>query len=375
MANLRIPRRITAVLTVSLLAAGVAPAAANHRDPANGTEHEFGEMVAYDLTFPVAGEHRYTDTFWATRGSGVHHAQDIVADKMTPVVAAASGTVTYVNFSRNPDDLNESRCCTMVIAHNDGWESWYIHLNNDTPGTDDGDGWGIAPGIIPGMAVSAGQLVGWVGDSGNAEGTISHLHFELYDPEGILVNAYDALRTTQGQIPPCSAGSAADYRTLLEGTDLLRAGSRGSQIRELQSFLSALGHSVGPVDGAFGPMTLGAVRRFQADRGATVDGVVGGETRRQIEALAGVLSASSVLAPTGPVLRVGSRGDEVRRLQQLLRVAGHPAGVADGAFGPNTESAVEAFQKTSRIGVDGAVGPTTRSALADALGFHSLPCG
>ncbi|MGH8911797.1 MAG: S-layer homology domain-containing protein, partial [Acidimicrobiia bacterium] len=67
-----------------------------------------------------------------------------------------------------------------------------IHLNNDSPGTDDGLAWGIAPGIERGVAVTAGQLIGWVGDSGNAEWSGSHLHFEIR-VEGAAVNSYPSL--------------------------------------------------------------------------------------------------------------------------------------------------------------------------------------
>ncbi len=81
----------------------------------------------------------------------------------------------------------------MELEHDDGYESWYIHLNNDTPGTDDGLGWGFAPGIEQGVHVQAGQLIGYVGDSGNAESSGSHLHFELHGPDGAVLNPYTHL--------------------------------------------------------------------------------------------------------------------------------------------------------------------------------------
>ncbi|MDJ0663505.1 MAG: M23 family metallopeptidase [Acidimicrobiia bacterium] len=141
------------------------------------------DIYGASMYFPVVGENHYSDTFGAPRGSGrSHHGVDIMADKMVPVVAVADGTVGWMHASQG------GNCCAMSLRHDDGWESWYIHLNNDTPGTDDGQGWGFAPGIESGAHVFAGQLIGWVGDSGNAEWVSPHLHFELHDPNGTVVN-------------------------------------------------------------------------------------------------------------------------------------------------------------------------------------------
>ena len=146
----------------------------------------------YELTFPVAGENHYSDTFGAPRSGGRTHAgTDIIADKMVPVVAAASGTIGRMHNEQG------GNCCGMALNHDDGWASWYIHMNNDTPGTDDGLGWGFADGIESGVHVEEGQLLGWVGDSGNAEWTTSHLHFELRDPSGAPVNSYPSLIAAQ----------------------------------------------------------------------------------------------------------------------------------------------------------------------------------
>jgi len=179
---------------------------------AGAATHTYGELVDYPLVFPVAGAASYTDTFYASRYNGQHHAQDLMAQKMVPVVAVTSGRIEFVNWSSNPDDLQPDKCCSLSLRHDDGWQSYYIHLNNDSPGTDDGRGWGIAPGIRPGVHVQAGELIGWVGDSGNAEGSSPHLHFELRDPSGVIVNPYDALRAAEGieiTPPACSGGSSA----------------------------------------------------------------------------------------------------------------------------------------------------------------------
>jgi len=191
-------RTRTIALTIAVAAAMALPGVAAAHPPVDGTLHEFGEMVEYPMLFPVAKGASYTyysDTFWAARAGGqIHHATDIMAPKMTPVIAPKAGRVHFVNWSSNTGDPypNPERCCNLTIDFDDGWSTWFIHLNNDTPATDDGQAWGIAPGIRPGVRVAAGQLVGWVGDSGNAENTGPHLHFELRDPEGTIVNATEA---------------------------------------------------------------------------------------------------------------------------------------------------------------------------------------
>jgi murein DD-endopeptidase MepM/ murein hydrolase activator NlpD len=98
-----------------------------------------------------------------------------MAPKMSEVYAFAAGVVVVVEESARPGRY-------LIIDHGGGWETYYIHLNNDNPGTDDGHAdWSLtfAPGIVEGAEVKAGQLIAWVGDSGNAEGSGSHTHFEL----------------------------------------------------------------------------------------------------------------------------------------------------------------------------------------------------
>lgn len=74
-------------------------------------------------------------------------------------------------------------------------------------------------------------------------------------------------------------GFGPDTLTPLEpAPTILRRGSRGLAVRDLQSRLTALGMAPGPIDGIFGPLTEAAVRRFQASRGLTVDGIVGPAT-------------------------------------------------------------------------------------------------
>jgi len=350
-------------LVTGLLAAS--PALANHESPANGPDHDSGDMVDYPLVFPVQGENGFSNGFYAKRGDGIHHATDFMAPKMTPVVAVASGTVLRVG----------SRCCTLQIRHDDGWRTKYYHLNNDTPGTDDGQGWGIAPGIEVGASVQAGQLIGWVGDSGNAEGTGPHLHFELVDPHDTIVNAYEALRAAEGAALPavCENPDAGDLGQLLEASELLREESSGAAVGQLQQFLTTVGYDIGTVDGIFGPNTEQALRQFQEGRGVDADGVVGSETRTIIAGVSDVLPATPVLDADGRIIRPGARGDDVHQLQDLLSIAGYDPGPADGIYGANTEAAVAALQEAlAGLAVDGKVGSDTRDALAELLGVAGL---
>ena len=137
------------------------------------------------IVFPVIGDVSYSDTFGALRPGGrTHEGTDVMTGnvKGLPVAAAAGGTVSWID-----DD-----CCHLAIDHGGGWSTWYIHLDNDTPGTDDGLGWGIAEGIEVGAPVVEGQLIGWVGDSGNAEWVAPQLHFEMRFNGG-AINPYPYL--------------------------------------------------------------------------------------------------------------------------------------------------------------------------------------
>lgn len=174
----------------------------------------------HTITFPVVGDVWYADTFGAARGTSRTHAgQDLMADKLQPLVAVADGTVSWLT-------LPEASYGYMVtITADDGWTYHYVHLNNDTPGTDDGqaslsDVFG--PGIEQGARVTAGQLVGFVGDSGNAEDVAPQLHFEMEDPDGNVVNpmaSLDAASRLATPVDPAPAGAVDSLFPRLAGSD------------------------------------------------------------------------------------------------------------------------------------------------------------
>lgn len=143
------------------------------------------------ILFPILGGGSYTNDFNAPRSNGQHGATDVFAAKHTPLVAAVDGEITFAGYPQ------PSWGYMVQITDADGYQYNYIHMNNDTPGTDDGRGDGMnayAPDMKRGNRVVKGQFVGWVGDSGNAENTPPHLHFEIVRPDGSLVNPYEVLR-------------------------------------------------------------------------------------------------------------------------------------------------------------------------------------
>lgn len=158
------------------------------------------QAAAFDpsgMAFPLDGEYRITDSFGDCRGSGCsrsHEGVDIMTPKGTPVLAAGAGVVEWI--SAGPSD-----CCYLGIDHGGGWVTRYIHLNDDKKdaagnyidGTD-GQGWGIAKGLVEGSQVTRGQVIGWAGDSGNAAEGVPHLHFELRK-DGTAIDAYPYLVT------------------------------------------------------------------------------------------------------------------------------------------------------------------------------------
>jgi peptidoglycan hydrolase-like protein with peptidoglycan-binding domain len=135
-------------------------------------------------------------------------------------------------------------------------------------------------------------------------------------------------------------------------------------VRSVQEDLRALNYlpSVSPVDGIFGPVTRDAVVRFQRANGLAVDGVVGTQTISKLASQAGNTSSST---SGGRLLRLGSRGDAVRGLQEDLIALKYSVGSsgADGVFGPATRDAVVRFQRANNLAADGIVGPRTMKVL------------
>ena len=149
--------------------------------------------VTRDIVFPVVGVNYYYPGFGDCRDDceREHHGIDIMTFgwKGIPVVAAHAGTIRKVRDDRE--------WCIVEVKSPDRWFTRYVHLNNDSPGYDDQEYECLLPGIEPGAWVEAGQIIGWIGDSGNAEWTPPHLHFEIRMPNGLPVDPYKSLKAAE----------------------------------------------------------------------------------------------------------------------------------------------------------------------------------
>lgn len=129
------------------------------------------------FAFPVRAPYSYVDTWLGARSGGrKHQGVDIFALQGTPVYSVVNGKVEQLAV--NPLGGNK----LWVRSPGDNWSYYYAHLA------------GYAPGIRNGSTVKKGQLIGYVGTSGNAKGTPPHLHFETHVPAGSAINPYPILK-------------------------------------------------------------------------------------------------------------------------------------------------------------------------------------
>ncbi|MEA3020407.1 MAG: peptidoglycan LD-endopeptidase LytH, partial [Actinomycetota bacterium] len=151
------------------------------------------EVVYHRITFPVMGSVHYSNDWAAPRAGHLHQGNDLMGAKLQPELAAENGVIRWVR---------DGGSNMLSLRGESGFEYWYIHINNDTPGTDDGlnpPEFILAPGIHEGSKVVAGQFIAYMGDSGDAETTAPHLHFEMHEPDGTPVDPYWSLMLSQGR--------------------------------------------------------------------------------------------------------------------------------------------------------------------------------
>jgi murein DD-endopeptidase MepM/ murein hydrolase activator NlpD len=126
------------------------------------------------FVFPVVGRFSYADSYGAFRSDvpgNWHHGDDLFAPLGTPVVAVASGTINRVGW----EQLGGWR---LWVRDSAGDEFYYAHLS------------GYAPSDLRSTRVRAGEVIGFVGNTGDAFTTSPHLHFEIH-PRPLLHLGYD----------------------------------------------------------------------------------------------------------------------------------------------------------------------------------------
>jgi hypothetical protein len=172
------------------------------------------------LIFPVLGDAAYTDDFGDARGQGTHEGNDIVAPRRALALAAEAGTVKF--------HITSSRAgCMLYLEGESGTEYLYIHLNNDLTSENDNQGQcvpGVAfpKGLKSGAKVLAGEPIGYVGDSGDADGIHPHLHFEVHPNGGGAVSPYPYLRKAKRLLFAARLGTT--FTLALTGTVVTAAG-------------------------------------------------------------------------------------------------------------------------------------------------------
>jgi murein DD-endopeptidase MepM/ murein hydrolase activator NlpD len=171
---------------------------------------------AHQIVFPVLGTVEFSDDYGAPRPQGRHEGIDILAPRHALALAAEAGRVRFYTGSGRAG-------CMLYLDGKSGTTYYYIHLNNDlTTGNDNRGGCKVgvsyAKGLKSGTRVQAGQPIGYVGDSGDANGIHPHLHFEVHPHGGVSTDPYQRLIAARRMLfyaPPGSTFTLAMTATVI----------------------------------------------------------------------------------------------------------------------------------------------------------------
>lgn len=208
------------------------------RDPPPGVKPQ---ITGQGYVFPVWGPASFSDDFGAPRATTVwHHGNDIFAPLGAPVLAVSDGTLFLVGWN----DVGGHR---LWLRDRQGNEYYYAHLS------------AYSPLAVDGAQVEAGDVLGFVGASGDAVGTPPHLHFEIH-PAGLLGLGYD------GVVNPYTylvAWYARRDATSIASQAPLAVPQPGAVVLGGQDIASASGLDPGAVELAYeAPLFLGEAAGF-----------------------------------------------------------------------------------------------------------------
>ncbi|MFD3999012.1 peptidoglycan-binding protein, partial [Streptomyces sp. NPDC058583] len=202
------------------------------------------------------------------------------------------------------------------------------------------------PASIGGRSWSIWQYT----DRGSVSGINGNVDRNVYKGTLTQLRRLAHLAPTSGQPAPTPGSTTPDTA---KPWPVLKASTRGTDVRTAQHLLNAAGHNLAP-DGAFGPATTSAVKAFQNRNRLNADGIVGTDTWNKMIR----------------TVRQGSSGEAVKAAQAQLAGYGYSVKI-DGAFGPATTSAVKAFQNRNRLDADGIVGANTWNKLVAGTTTHT----
>ena len=217
------------------------------------------------LIFPVIGSTTYIDDFGDARGQGGHEGNDLMAAKRSLAVAAETGRVKFWTTSSRAG-------CMLYLDGESGTQYLYVHLNNDLTLDNDNrgkcvPGVAFADGLKSGARVAAGEPIAFVGDSGDADGIASHLHFEVHPNGGGAISPYPYLRKARRLLFAAKPGSL--FTLALTGTvvgaageelelelDLVRSWPGGRKIEQSGRKVAVSVPPTASIEGAIEPLTL-----------------------------------------------------------------------------------------------------------------------
>lgn len=203
-------RGVLLLILTALLAAAVVASP--------GAAPKPGLVDGAPIVFPLIGDYPYTMNFGDPRVQGSHQGIDIEnVPWRTPVIAAEAGKVKWWTTSARAG-------CMLYLYGKSGTTYLYIHLNNDlTAASEDKGGCklGVSFAAEDGAKVTAGEQIGYVGDSGDAEGN-HHLHFEVHPKDGAAVNPFPYLNAGERLLFPARLGT--QFSLGLRGTPVAAGG-------------------------------------------------------------------------------------------------------------------------------------------------------